>query len=146
MKKIFFALAVIAMSQAAIAQEKTQPAAADKSVSAQSMERKQHRKMHHDGMKAMKDLNLSEDQKAKMKEMRAANKEKKDAILSDSKLSEDQKKEQLKEMHKGQKDQMKNLLTDEQKTKMKELKEQRKNAKKANGKSITSAAPKSEQK
>lgn len=135
---------VVALGQAAIAQETTPATGADKSVTAQAMDKKHYKKMHHDGAKAMKELNLSEEQKAKMKEMRTANKEKRDAILNDSKLSEDQKKQQLKEFHKAQKDQMKDVLTDDQKAKMKELKAQRKAAKKS--KSITSAEPKTIQK
>lgn len=145
MKKIFFAILIAATAQAATAQEKVPATSdADKSITSPSMERKHHRGMKHDGMNKMKDLNLSEEQKTKLREQRTANKEKRDAIVNDSKLSDEQKKEQLSNLHKAQKDEMKSLLTDEQKAKMKELKAQRKAAKRA--KSVTPPAQPTEQK
>ena len=59
-----------------------------------------------------------------------ANKEKRDAILSNSSLSETQKREQLKEMHKAQAQHLESLLTNEQKAKLKTMKDQRKNDRK----------------
>lgn len=89
-----------------------------------------HHKGKHGRGKMMSTLNLSETQKTKLKEMRMANKEKRDAILSNSSLSETQKREQLKEMHKAQAQHLESLLTNEQKAKLKTVKDQRKNDRK----------------
>lgn len=134
MKKILFLLLVTVMGQVALAQVKT-PAETElnKSRNHATAENKKHHKMgKHAKMAMMKELNLSDDQKAKLKEAREANKAKKEAILSDSKLTEEQKHEQLKEMHKAESKNMKGLLTDEQKKKMKEFKDKRKAERKNN--------------
>lgn len=86
---------------------------------------------HHHGKyghkKMMNELNLSEEQKLKMKEMRMVNKEKKAAVLNNSSLSETQKREQLKSLHQENSGKFESILTDEQKAKMKTMKEQWKN-------------------
>jgi periplasmic protein CpxP/Spy len=95
------------------------------------MEKKHHRGGMH-SKKMMQDLNLSEDQKKQLKEMKLAGKEKKEAILKDSKLTEEQKKEQLKKLHKQRAKDMQSVLTEEQKAKMKALREKRRAEKKEN--------------
>ena len=84
----------------------------------------------HDRRKMMSELNLTSDQKTKLKEMRVANKQKKEAILNNSSLSETQKREQLKDLHKEHAKGLENVLTDDQKAKMKSMKDQWKNDKK----------------
>jgi periplasmic protein CpxP/Spy len=135
MKRILVLLVVTVMSQLSFAQVKP-PVSTELSKSsnadAAKGERKRHHKMDKQAKRAMmKELNLTADQKAKLKEMKEANKAKKEAILSDSKLTEEQKKEQLKEMHKGDGKNMQGVLTDVQKTKFKQLKEERKRARKS---------------
>lgn len=134
MKRILFLLVVTVMSQVALAQVKA-PAETElnKSSNPATAENKKHHKIgKHAKMAMMKELNLSDEQKAKLKEAGDANKAKKEAILSDSKLTEEQKHEQLKEMHKSESKNMKGLLTDEQKKKMKEFKVKRKAERKNN--------------
>lgn len=92
----------------------------------------------------MKELNMTDDQKAKMKEMKEANKAKKEAIINDSKLTEDQKKQQLKDLHKAGAKDMQGVLTDEQKAKMKEMKAKRKGERKGKkGEPAPAVAPQS---
>ncbi len=125
MKKIIVLLVISLMVQFAIAQVKTNT---DKAFSknGSGTEHKRHHKMgRHDKREIMKQLNLSAEQKAKLKELNGANKEKRQAIMNDSKLTEDQKHEQLKAMHKGEVKNLEAVLTEEQKQQMKELKEKK---------------------
>jgi Spy/CpxP family protein refolding chaperone len=50
----------------------------------------------------MKDLDLSKEQRSKLKDIRQSGKTKKEAIESNDKLSEDEKKKQLREFQKEQ--------------------------------------------
>ena len=65
----------------------------------------------------LKDLDLSREQKGKLKEIRQAGKVKKEAIENNSQLSEDEKKKQLRELQKEQANSIQAILTDEQKEK-----------------------------
>ncbi len=65
----------------------------------------------------LKDLDLSREQKIKLKEIRQANKTKKEAIENNSQLPEDEKKKQLRELQKEQAKSIQAILTDEQKEK-----------------------------
>ena len=67
----------------------------------------------------LKDLDLSREQKIKLKEIRQGNKTKKEAIENNSQLSEDEKKKQLRELQKEQAKSIQAILTDEQKEKFK---------------------------
>lgn len=67
----------------------------------------------------LKELDLTREQKIKLKEIRQANKEKKEAIESNGQLSEDEKKKQLRELQKEQAKSIQAILTDEQKEKLK---------------------------
>jgi hypothetical protein len=62
--------------------------------------------------------------------MRTAQKEKRNAIMNDSKLTGDQRKEQLKELHKTNAASMQSILTEEQKATMKAHREKMKAEKK----------------
>jgi len=122
------------MGQVVLAQVNT-PAETEfnKSRNAATSEKKMHHKKDkHEKMAMMKELDMTEDQKARLKEMKEANKAKREVILSDSKLTEEQKHGQLKELHKAQGKNMQAVLTDDQKAKFKQLKEERKSARKAN--------------
>jgi organic radical activating enzyme len=135
MKKTIVFLVAALMGQLVFAQApETKPAAPAEGIENTMPPNKEHHKKHgHEKREMMKALNLTEEQKAKLKEMNAGNKEKKQAILNDSKLTEEQKKEQLKAIKKEQAKSMQTVLTDEQKTKMKEarmkMKESKRNRK-----------------
>ena len=77
-----------------------------------------------------KELNLSDDQKAKIAVLNEQMKEKRTAIKANASLSEDQKKEQFKALHTERKTQMKAILTPEQQKLMKEKKGDHKKHKK----------------
>jgi Spy/CpxP family protein refolding chaperone len=68
--------------------------------------------------KMMKDLNLTQDQKTKMNDLRKNFKEQRDAIKNDASLTQEQKKTKMQELNKTQREQMKNILTPEQQQKM----------------------------
>lgn len=130
MKKIFAVLAITFIGQLAIAQV-TPSSETGKSKS----ERKAfHKKGKHKRAEMMKQLNLSEEQKIKFKEMKAANKEKREAIRNNSKLTEAQRREQMKALKDQQKSNLEAMLNDEQKAKMKEMKTKMKAEKKHNKK------------
>ncbi len=65
----------------------------------------------------LKDLDLSREQKIKLKEIRQANKTKKEAIENNGQLPADEKKKQLRELQKEQAKAIQAILTDEQKEK-----------------------------
>ncbi len=129
MKKIIAILAVVFMSQLAIAQE---------NATTGTKKAKSERKMHHKGGKhkkeMMKALNLNDEQKGRLKEMKTAHKQKMEAIKNNSSLTDEQKKEQMKALRTEQRNGMQSVLNDEQKQKMKDMrakmKEDKKNRKK----------------
>lgn len=67
----------------------------------------------------VKDLDLSREQKIKLKEIREAGRSKKEAIENNSQLTEEEKKKQLRELQKEQAKNIQAILTDEQKEKFK---------------------------
>ncbi len=77
----------------------------------------------------MKELNLTREQKGKLKEMHRANKDKLAGVQNNDKLTEAEKKEQIKAIKKEQLKATLALLNDEQKAK---LKAQQKNKLKSN--------------
>ena len=69
----------------------------------------------------LRSLNLTKEQRQKLKEIHQANRTKKEIIENNNQLSESQKKDQLKELHKETTVNMKNLLSEDQWNKIKEL-------------------------
>lgn len=126
MKKIFAILAITFMGQLAFAQQ----ASSTEAGKSKSERKEFHKRGKHRKAAMMKQLNLSEEQKAKLKEMKAAHKERAQAIKNDSKLSDEQKKEQLKALKGERKKNMEAVLNDEQKAQMKEMKAKMKAEKK----------------
>lgn len=125
MKRVFVLLAVTAMTQLGFAQQ-TKPTE-NASQENSKMNHKGHGKKNwREKKKMMDELNLTNDQKAKMKEMKQVNKEKRQAILDDKSLTEDQRKNQLKDLNKTHHEAFKGILSDEQKEKMKTIKRQHK--------------------
>jgi len=77
-------------------------------------------------MEMMKEkLALTDDQSAKMKELRSSMSEKMKGIRENKSLEPEQKKEQMKDLMKQNKEKMKSILTDEQLKKLEERKHQR---------------------
>ena len=64
-----------------------------------------------------KELDLTREQRIKLKEIRQSNKEAKDAVENNTGLSDQDKKKQLRELQKAQAEKVQAILTDEQKAK-----------------------------
>jgi len=86
--------------------------------------------MHHGGLQAaVERLNLTDDQKAKVKDIFADAKAKHQAVSSDSSLTDDQKKAKTKELHSATMAKLNEVLTPEQQTELKSKMEAAKAAK-----------------
>jgi Spy/CpxP family protein refolding chaperone len=68
---------------------------------------------------AVESLNLTDDQKAKVKDIFADAKTKRQAVFNDTSLSEDQKKAKMKELHEGTLAKVNDVLTPEQQNELK---------------------------
>ena len=74
----------------------------------------------HDRMQAALDsLNLNDDQKAKVKDILADAKTKRQAAVSDTSLNEEQKRAKMKELHEGIMSKLNEVLTPEQQAELK---------------------------
>ena len=74
----------------------------------------------HDKMQAALDsLNLTDDQKAKVKDILADAKTKRQAVVSDTSLNEEQKRAKMKELHEGIMSKLNEVLTPEQQAELK---------------------------
>jgi Spy/CpxP family protein refolding chaperone len=74
----------------------------------------------HGGLEAaVQSLNLTDDQKGKVKEIFADAKTKRQAVSSDASLNEEQKKAKMKELHAGMMAKLNEVLTPEQQTELK---------------------------
>ena len=77
------------------------------------------RGMHSGLQAAVESLNLTDDQKAKVKDIFADAKTKRQAVSNDASLSDDQKKAKMKELHSGTMAKLNEVLTPEQQTELK---------------------------
>lgn len=75
--------------------------------------------MHDKLQAALDSLNLTDDQKAKVKDILADTKTKRQALVSDTSLNEEQKKAKMKELHEGMMAKLNEVLTPEQQTELK---------------------------
>ena len=92
------------------------------SASAQENRAYDKNEMHNGGGGGlMKELNLTDAQKAQMKPIREEMRAKMEAIRQNTALTEEQKKNQMEVLHKEQKQKMEAVLTPEQRTKFEEL-------------------------
>jgi len=82
-----------------------------------------------DKMKMMKELDLTKEQRGKLKEVRQATKAKKDAIDSDGSLKPEEKEAKLKELRKEQQKNTMSILTPEQKAKLMKMRRDNKDQK-----------------
>ena len=86
--------------------------------------------MHGGGLQAaVESLNLTDEQKAKVKDIFADVKTKRQAVSSDTMLSDEQKKAKMKELHSGMVAKLNEVLTPEQQTELKSKMEAAKAAK-----------------
>ncbi len=85
----------------------------------------QGRDFKKDGPELGKELNLTADQQAKMKEIRKEYKSKIESVRNDNALTQDQKKTKVIELMKQQQEQVKMILTQEQIEKMQSLRKER---------------------
>ena len=76
--------------------------------------------MHDQLREAVNELNLSDDQKGKVKDIFDEAKAKRGAILKDTSLTDDQKKEKMKGLRVDTKAKVNEVLTPEQRTQLKE--------------------------
>lgn len=112
---ILILLSVSFLSQAQI-ERKPSPAKQTDSVSDNKTGNAMNRPGHKD---MLKDLDLTKEQRIKLKEIRQANMAKKEAIENNSRLTEQERKKQLKDLQKEQAKNIQAILTDEQKEKFK---------------------------
>lgn len=77
----------------------------------------------------VKELDLTREQKIKLKEIRQENMTKKEMIENDRRLSETEKKSQLHSLQKEQAQKIQAILTDEQKEKFKSMRQEAMNKK-----------------
>jgi uncharacterized protein YlxW (UPF0749 family) len=80
-----------------------------------------------DQLKLLKELNLTREQKGKLKEMRQANQSKRAAVMNDVSLTEAQRQAQLKALQLSGAVGLQGILNEAQKKKLKELRKERKN-------------------
>lgn len=98
----------------------------DQLVKMKADAKKQHAEMAQKRMEKMKTaLQLSDDQSAKIKTLRADTKQKIKSIREDKSLTDEQKKQQVIATFKKQHDEMNSLLTPEQVKKMEDMKPKR---------------------
>jgi periplasmic protein CpxP/Spy len=75
--------------------------------------------MHDKLQAALDSLNLTDDQKAKVKDILADTKTKRQAVLTDASLTEDQKRAKMKELHEATLAKMNEVLTPDQQAELK---------------------------
>ena len=91
------------------------------------------KKMMHDRLQeAVNELNLTDDQKAKLKPVFADAKSKRENIMSDASLSSDEKKDKMKALHQDIMSKVNDVLTPDQRTQLKERLEAAKKAPESN--------------
>lgn len=105
----------------AIAAALTVPALPVTASSRAALPQADQKKMMHDKLQeVVNDLNLSDDQKSKMKDIFSDAKSKREAIVNDTSLTDDQKRAKMKELHTGTMAKVNDVLTPEQRTQLKE--------------------------
>ena len=113
---IAFILSVVSLSSSAQIERKP---AAIKKDSTQTVTDEGNKGDKQSRKERMKELNLTREQKGKMKEIVQANKAAKEAIENNTQLSDQEKKKQLRELQKGQAQKVQAILTPEQLEKFK---------------------------
>ena len=104
----------------ALAAALTVPAPPAKASAAAWPQADQKKMMHDKLQEVVNDLNLSDDQKSKIKDIFTDAKSKREAIMTDTSLTDDQKRTKMKELHAGIMSKVNEVLTPEQRTQLKE--------------------------
>ena len=104
----------------ALAAALTVPALPAKASAAAWPQADQKKMMHDKLQEVVNDLNLSDDQKSKIKDIFTDAKSKREAVMNDTSLTDDQKKAKMKELHAGIMSKVNEVLTPEQRTQLKE--------------------------
>jgi periplasmic protein CpxP/Spy len=79
------------------------------------------KRMMHDRLQdAVNQLDLNDDQKAKLKDVFADTKSKRDAIMNDSSLTQDQRREKMKSLHQDTLGKVNEVLTPDQQKQLKD--------------------------
>jgi len=104
----------------ALAAALTVPALPAKASAAAWPQADQKKMMHDKLQEVVNDLNLSDDQKSKIKDIFTDAKSKREAIMTDTSLTDDQKRAKMKELHTGVASKVNEVLTPEQRTQLKE--------------------------
>jgi hypothetical protein len=125
MKRIIAVTVLSLAFSLSFAQVQRQKKEVDKSdSSANTTAQKQDAGM--DRKEMMRDLDLTKEQKGKLKEIRQAGKAKKEAIENDEKLSADEKQAKLKDLKKEQAKSTMSILSREQKLKLLKMRQEKK--------------------
>lgn len=119
MKKLLFVFTICLLTTAGFSQVQRKVVKDTSTASANS--NKQNRKQ------TFAELDLTKEQKSKLKEMRQANKSGRDEVENDTTLTADQKKQKLNAMKSENARKMNDLLTDDQKKKMRKMRKQKMN-------------------
>ena len=114
---IFLFSSIISLAQI---ERKTSPAKQTDSVGNKPVENTMDKSSRKD---MLKELDLTREQKIKLKDIRQANMVKKEAIENNSQLSESEKKTQLRGLQKEQAQNIQAILTDEQKEKFRSIRQ-----------------------
>ena len=131
MKKISILLLFagsISLSFAQVQRTKTASKQSSDSLSA-TMETKQTGKLKKRQM--MRELDLTKEQKGKLKEIKQANKAKTEEVLNNDKLTQEEKDAKLKTLHQQQAKNTLTVLNDEQKDKIKKMRTEKPKNKKS---------------
>jgi len=116
-----FVFSLVALS--AWAQIERKPVIAAKADSAQTTTTAKNKVDKQSRKERMKELNLTREQKGKMKEIMQSGKTSKNAIENNAQLSDQEKKKQLRELQKEQAFKVQAILTPEQREKFKASRE-----------------------
>ena len=82
--------------------------------------------------KMLRELNLTKEQRGKLKEIKQGNQAEKQAVINDASLTADQKKDKLRNIKKAGAVNLQSVLDDEQKAKMKAMRKGKQSANKKN--------------
>ena len=104
----------------ALAAALTVPALPAKASAAAWPQADQKKMMHDKLQEVVNDLNLSDDQKSKIKDIFTDAKSKREAVMNDTSLTDDQKRAKMKELHAGIMSKVNEVLTPDQRTQLKE--------------------------
>jgi periplasmic protein CpxP/Spy len=97
------------------------PALPAKASPGKALPQTENRRMTRDKLQeAVNELNLTDDQKRKLKDVFADAKTNHDSIMNDSTLTQDQKKDKMKSLHEDTMSKVNDVLTPDQRTQLKE--------------------------